>query len=70
MLESLLSADTPDVFVSYTSQDRQVAEEVYRSLGRNGFRCWMAPYDITPGEKYPRAIVRAISSAIQQETAT
>lgn len=57
-----MPADTPDVFISYTSHDRQVAEEVYRALGRSGFRCWMAPYDINPGKHYPREIVRAISS--------
>lgn len=57
-----MPAEDPDVFISYTTQDRVVAEDVYRALSQNGFRCWMAPQDITPGEKYPRAIVRAIGA--------
>ncbi len=56
-----MTAEQPQVFVSYTSHDRSVAEEVYRSLTTSGFRCWMAPYDITPGENYPRAIMQAIA---------
>lgn len=57
-----MAAADPDVFISYTSQDKAVADDVYRALSQSGFRCWMAPQDITPGEKYPRAIVRAIGA--------
>ncbi len=52
----------PQVFVSYASDDKAVADSVCRSLESAGVRCWIAPRDIPPGTDYPAAIVEAIRS--------
>ncbi len=50
-----------DVFVSYASRDKATADAVVATLERRGIRCWAAPRDVTPGDKWADAIVRAIS---------
>jgi formylglycine-generating enzyme required for sulfatase activity len=58
---NLGSASMPrDVFLSYASQDRAVAEQVCAGLEGSGITCWMAPRDIAPGAVYARAIMAAI----------
>jgi hypothetical protein len=57
------STGTPDVFISYASPDRSVADGVCGALERAGMACWIAPRDVTPGEFYAEAIVRAIDAA-------
>jgi PQQ-dependent catabolism-associated CXXCW motif protein len=52
-----------DVFVSYSSQDRTAANAVCAVLEQNGIRCWIAPRDIMPGERWGAAIVSAINRA-------
>jgi len=54
---------TPDVFISYASQDTVVADAVVLALERQGLKCWVAPRDVTPGEFYADAIVRALNAA-------
>jgi hypothetical protein len=55
--------ETPDVFVSYASQDAAVADAVVAALERQGLKCWIAPRDVMPGEFYAGAIVHAIDAA-------
>jgi TolB-like protein/tetratricopeptide (TPR) repeat protein len=52
-----------DVFISYASPDRAVADAVCAALERDGLICWIAPRDVVPGEFYADAIVRAIDVA-------
>jgi TolB-like protein/Tfp pilus assembly protein PilF len=52
-----------DVFISYASPDRAVADAVCAALEQNGVVCWVAPRDVMPGEFYGDAIVRAIDAA-------
>jgi len=52
-----------DVFVSYASQDRPLADAVVETLEQNGIRCWIAPRDVTPGSHYADGIILAISGA-------
>ena len=52
-----------DVFISYASQDVAIADAVVQALERQGFTCWIAPRDVTPGEFYADAIVRALNAA-------
>lgn len=52
-----------DVFVSYASQDKQVADAIVARLENRGVRCWYAPRDITGGASYAAAIVEAIRNA-------
>jgi TolB-like protein/Flp pilus assembly protein TadD len=54
---------TPDVFVSYASQDAAVGNAIVEILERHGVRCWIAPRDVTPGSHYADGIMSAISGA-------
>jgi TIR domain len=49
-----------DVFVSYASQDKSIADAVTATLESRGIRCWIAPRDILPGVDWGEAIVDAI----------
>ena len=48
------------VFISYSSLDKAIADEVRAVLEKNGFRVWMAPEDILAGSDYGEAIPEAI----------
>jgi TolB-like protein/Flp pilus assembly protein TadD len=50
-----------DVFVSYASQDRAVANSVVENLELHGCQCWIAPRDVVPGSQYADEIVGAIN---------
>src|SRR5277367_4422033 len=52
-----------DVFISYASPDKSVADAACEALEAAGVRCWIAPRDVTPGEFYAESIVHAIDSA-------
>ena len=49
-----------DFFISHSSKDKPIADEVCATLERSGIRCWIAPRDIGPGDEYGAAIVHAI----------
>ena len=49
-----------DVFISYSSLDKNVADAICSKLENNGIRCWIAPRDILPGKEYGEAIIGAI----------
>jgi TolB-like protein len=51
------------VFLSYASQDTEIAHAVCRELESRGIRCWIAPRDVAPGALYADAIVRAINDS-------
>src|ERR1700729_235810 len=52
-----------DVFISYASKDKIVADAVCARLGAARIRCWIAPRDILPGTSYGEAIIDAIHGA-------
>ena len=52
-----------DVFISYSSHDKPIADGICANLEAAGLRCWIAPRDITPGEDWPTAIAGGISVA-------
>src|SRR6516165_5225118 len=52
-----------DVFISYSTKDKPVADAVCASLEGHGIRCWIAPRDIIPGMDWGGSIVEAIESA-------
>ena len=52
-----------DVFVSYASKDKTVADAVCAKLESAAIRCWIAPRDIVPGRSYGEAIIEAIHAA-------
>lgn len=49
-----------DVFISYSSLDKQIADAICSKLENNNIRCWVAPRDILPGKEYGEAIIEAI----------
>jgi hypothetical protein len=52
-----------DVFISYATDDRQVADKVRDALERGGIKCWIAPRDVPVGADYEEAIVDGIASS-------
>ena len=52
-----------DVFLSYSSQDKPIADAVCSTLEGKKIRCWIAPRDVLPGLPYGEAIVEAIESS-------
>jgi tetratricopeptide (TPR) repeat protein len=48
------------VFLSYSSQDKAVGEEMCAALEKKGIPCWIARRDIEPGKRYASQIVDAI----------
>jgi hypothetical protein len=49
-----------EVFISYSSQDKPVADAVCAALENIGIRCWIAPRDVQPGLSFAGEITRAI----------
>lgn len=52
-----------DVFISYSSKDKPIADAVCASLENNSIRCWIAPRDVLPGEDFPQAIIHGINDS-------
>ena len=52
-----------DVFVSYATKDKIVADAVCARLESAGIRCWIAPRDIIAGTPYGEAIIAGIRAA-------
>ena len=52
----------PQVFISYSSADKAIADAVCIALERAGLSCWIAPRNIDPGADFPTAIVDAVNS--------
>jgi ABC-type phosphate/phosphonate transport system substrate-binding protein len=51
-----------DIFISYSSKDRVIADAIVSNFEKNGIRCWCAPRDIGPGDDWGEAITRAIDA--------
>jgi hypothetical protein len=52
-----------DVFISYSSADKQVATGICSALELAGTPCWIAPRDILPGTTYADALIQAIDAS-------
>ncbi len=52
-----------DVFISYSSKNKNVADAIVSDFEQNGIRCWYAPRDIRPGEEWVTAITRALEAS-------
>jgi len=52
----------PKVFLSYSSEDKTIADSICSALEAADIACWIAPRNIEPGVDYPRAIMEAITS--------
>jgi hypothetical protein len=52
-----------EVFISYATPDRHIAEAICSTLEQSEVKCWIAPRDIDPGKGFAGAISRAISTS-------
>jgi uncharacterized protein YraI len=52
-----------DVFISYSTKDKPIADAICANIETAGIRCWIAPRDIAPGEDWPDAVTRAIAGS-------
>ena len=52
-----------DVFISYSTEDKAIADAMCHYLEHHGLRCWMAPRDVRPGEDYAAEIIDAIAAS-------
>jgi len=48
------------IFISYSSADKDIAFKVCDLIEKQGVSCWIAPRDITPGKNFGAEIVAAI----------
>ncbi len=51
------------VFISYSSSDKPIADQICAAIEAGGSRCWIAPRDIEPGADYPTAILSGLQQA-------
>jgi TIR domain len=49
-----------DVFLSYSSKDKVVADAACAALEARGIRCWIAPRDIIAGKEWGAAIIEGL----------
>ena len=52
-----------DVFISYSTKNKAVADAVCARFESGGLRCWYAPRDIEPGADWAGSIIDAIGSS-------
>ena len=53
-----------DVFISYASSDKAVADAVCSQLESiHRIRCWIAPRDVTPGASWAESIIDALDGS-------
>ncbi len=52
-----------DVFISYSADDKPIADAMCSTLELKGIRCWIAPRDIRPGMDWGSSIIDAIATS-------
>ena len=52
-----------DVFISYSTKDKTVADAVCAKLESQKIRCWIAPRDVPAGQPYAASLVKAIKES-------
>lgn len=53
-----------DVFISYSSKDKEAADAVCTKLESEGIKCWIAPRDIPPSARYAQTITGALEESL------
>lgn len=51
-----------DVFISYSSKDKKIADAMCHFLEEKKIKCWIAPRDMRAGKSYASEIVKAIKN--------
>jgi hypothetical protein len=52
-----------DLFISYASENKDIADYIVERIERRGYRCFIAPRDIRTGSEYAVEIIRGISNS-------
>ncbi|MCK5645599.1 MAG: TIR domain-containing protein [Anaerolineales bacterium] len=52
-----------EVFISYSSKDKTIADAVCATIENRKIRCWIAPRDVPPGLPYAAALISAINDS-------
>jgi formylglycine-generating enzyme required for sulfatase activity len=52
-----------DVFISYSSHDKPIADAICAGLEAAKIRCWIAPRDVLPGVPYGEALSEALRAS-------
>ncbi|MCR5385274.1 MAG: toll/interleukin-1 receptor domain-containing protein [Saccharofermentans sp.] len=52
-----------DVFISYSTKNKNVADAIVSDFEQHGIKCWYAPRDIVPGQEWVTAIKEGLSDA-------
>ena len=52
-----------DVFISYSTKDKNTADAICHILEQNSLKCWIAPRNITSGKNYAKEIIDGIERA-------
>ena len=52
-----------DIFISYSTKDKAMADAVCAYMENGGLRCWYAPRDIRPGADWADSIIKAIEGS-------
>jgi hypothetical protein len=55
--------DSEHIFLSYSTTDRPLADDLLRRLESKNLRVWMAPRDVRPGSDYSESIQDAIETS-------
>lgn len=53
-----------DIFISYASPNKEVADALVHDLEGNGATCWIAPRNIDPGSDYGEEIIQGIQNSV------
>ena len=53
-----------DLFISYATKNKSIADLVVKKLEEKGVRCFIAPRDLQTGREYASEIVRGISNSL------
>lgn len=49
-----------DVFISYSSKDKEIVDLICSSIELSGLKCWIAPRNVRGGSDYAEEIIEAI----------
>lgn len=52
-----------DIFISYSTKDKQTADAICHVLEQNNLKCWIAPRNIASGKNYAQEIMNGLKSA-------
>ena len=52
-----------NIFISYSSKNKAIADAVCHKLEERKMKCWMAPRDIMPGANYAEELINAIDES-------